>query len=223
MSDGGGIGAKEGYDLWAPDYDGFDNPMIALASRAIDAAGLAVCGKRFLDIGCGTGRNLAWALGQGASRVTGLDGSPGMLDQARAKLGPSATLIERDLSGDWGLAPESYDIACISLVLEHFEKVAPLIARAAAALAPGGTLFVAEMHADLARGGTGAHFEKDGKRHALPSHGHDRAEFEAALTAAGFADAVFVDWRADDHVAAVPKLAKHAGKSALLSLTARRA
>jgi len=216
------IGAKEGYDLWAPAYDGFDNPMIALASRAIDAAGLAVCGKRFLDIGCGTGRNLAWALSKDAAQVTGLDGSPGMLDQARAKLGPKATLIERDLSGDWGLAPASHDIACISLVLEHFPTVAPLIAQAADALVPGGTLFVAEMHADLARGGTGAHFEKDGKRHALPSYGHDRVEFDAALTAAGFADAVFVDWRADDHAAAVPKLAKHAGKSALLSFTAKR-
>ncbi len=222
MSEGGALNAREGYDLWAPAYDGFDNPMIALASRAIDAAALPVSGKRFLDIGCGTGRNLAWALGKGAAHVTGLDGSPGMLDQARAKLGPRATLIECDLSGDWRLAPASHDVACISLVLEHFPAVAPLIAQAAAALAPGGTLFVAEMHADLARGGTGAHFEKDGKRHVLPSHGHDRAEFDAALNAAGFADAVFVDWRADDHAAAVPKLAKHAGKSALLSLTAKR-
>ncbi len=217
------IGAREGYDLWAPAYDGFDNPMIALASRAIDAAALPVPGKRFLDIGCGTGRNLAWALLKGAAQVTGLDGSPGMLDQARAKLGPDAALIERDLAGDWGLAPASYDIACISLVLEHFPKVAPLIAQAAAALVPGGVLFVAEMHVDLARGGTGAHFEKDGRRHALPSHGHDRAEFDGALKAEGFTDAVFVEWRADDHVAAVPKLAKHAGKSALLSLTAKRA
>ncbi|MCA0452222.1 MAG: class I SAM-dependent methyltransferase, partial [Proteobacteria bacterium] len=170
------IGAKEGYDLWAPAYDRFDNPMIALASRAIDAAALPVSGKRFLDIGCGTGRNLAWALSKSASHVTGLDGSPGMLAQARTKLGPDATLIERDLSADWGLAPAAYDVACISLVLEHFPKVAPLIAQAAAALVSGGTLFVAEMHEDLARGGTGAHFEKDGKRHALPSHGHDRAE-----------------------------------------------
>lgn len=223
MSEGGGIGAREGYDLWAPAYDGFDNPMIALASRAIDAAALPVSGKRFLDIGCGTGRNLAWALGKGAAHITGLDGSPGMLAQAREKLGSDATLIERDLSGDWGLAPASHDIACISLVLEHFPKVAPLIAQTAATLAPGGFLFVAEMHADLARGGTGAHFEKDGKRHALPSYAHDRAEFEAALNAAGFTDAVFVEWRADDHVAAVPKLAKHSGKSALLSLTAQRA
>ena len=61
------MNAREGYDLWAPAYDGFDNPMIALASRAIDAAALAVSGKRFLDIGCGTGRNLAWALSKGAA------------------------------------------------------------------------------------------------------------------------------------------------------------
>jgi len=216
------IGAREGYDLWAPAYDGFDNPMIALASRAIETAALPVSGKRFLDIGCGTGRNLAWALAKGAVHVTGLDGSPGMLEQGRTKLGAGATLIERDLSGDWGLAPAGYDIACISLVLEHFPKVAPLIAQAATALVPGGTLFVAEMHADLARGGTGAHFEKDGKRHALPSYGHNRAEFDAALTVAGFTDVVFGEWRADDHVGAIPKLAKHAGKSALLSLTAKR-
>jgi SAM-dependent methyltransferase len=223
LSDENAIGAREGYDLWAPAYDGFDNPMIALASRAIDKAGLAVAGKRFLDIGCGTGRNLVWAAAKGAAHLTGIDGSPGMLAQAREKLGPNATLIERDLAADWRIAPASHDVACIALVLEHFADVAPILAQAAAALAPGGALFVAEMHPDLARGGTGAHFEKDGKRHALPSYGHDRAEFETALRAAGFVDAAFVDWRADDHVAAIPKLAKHAGKSALISFTAKRA
>ncbi len=217
------IAPVEGYDNWASAYDAFDNPMVALASMAFAGARLPLAGSAFLDVGCGTGRNLVLAAAAGARTLVGLDASPGMLARAREKLGETARLVEVDLAAAWPALPGPFDVACVSLVLEHFADVAPVFAKIAARLDRGGVLFVAEMHADLAAKGVGAHFEKDGKRHVLPSHGHSQAEFAAALAAAGFAPATFQDWRADDGVEKIPKLAKHAGKNALLSFTARLA
>lgn len=217
------IPVVEGYDRWAPAYDAFDNPMVALASMAFAQANLPLAGSAFLDVGCGTGRNLALAAAAGAKTLVGLDGSSGMLANARAKLGATARLVETDLAAPWPPLPGPFDVACVSLVLEHFQSVAPIVAQIAAHLKRGSVLFVAEMHADLAAKGTGAHFEKDGKRHVLPSHGHSQIEFVAALAAAGFAPTIFKDWRADDYVEKIPKLAKHAGRNALLSFSARLA
>jgi len=216
------IPVVEGYNAWAPAYDSFDNPMVALAALAFAHADLPLAGSAFLDVGCGTGRNLALAAAGGAKTLVGLDASPGMLANAREKLGANAQLVETDLAAAWPRLPGPFDVACVSLVLEHFSDIAPVLAQIAANLKPDGILFVAEMHADLAAKGTGAHFEKDGKRHVLPSHGHAQAEFETALAAAGFAPAVFKDWRACDYAAKIPKLAKHGDKNALLSFTARR-
>lgn len=222
MSDA--VDARAGYDGWAADYDRFDNPMVALAALAFAQAELPLAGAAFLDIGCGTGRNLGLAREGGASLLVGIDGSSGMLAQAKARLGSAATLVETDLAGTWPPLPGApFDIACISLVLEHFPAVAPIVATAAKLLKSGGVLFVAEMHADLAAAGTGAHFEKDGKVHRLPSFGHDAAEFRVALAAAGFAPCDIAEWAADDHVARIPKLAKHRGKRVLAHFVARKA
>ena len=222
MSDA--VDVRLGYDCWAADYDRFDNPMVALAALAFAQAKLPLEGATFLDIGCGTGRNLGLARDGGATVLVGIDGSSGMLAQAQARVGGGATLVEADLSGTWPPLPGApFDVACISLVLEHFPTVAPLVAQAATLLKSGGVLFVAEMHADLAAAGTGAHFKKDGKIHRLPSFGHDVVEFRAALAAAGFAPCEIVEWAADDHIVLVPNLAKHRGKRALTSFVARKA
>jgi len=217
------VSTTDGYDLWADDYDRFDNPMVALAALAFARAKLPLKDAAFLDIGCGTGRNLGLARDGGARTLVGIDGSRGMLAQARERLGAAATLVEADLSAVWPPLPGApFDVACISLVLEHFQTVAPIVAQAATLLKSGGVLFVAEMHADLAAAGTGAHFEKDGKTHRLPSFGHDAAEFRAALEPAGFAPCDIAEWAADDHVARVPKLAKHRGKRVLTHFVARK-
>lgn len=218
------VDVRAGYDSWADGYDRFDNPMVALAALAFAQAELPLKGAAFLDVGCGTGRNLGLARDGGAAVLVGIDGSRGMLAQAQARLGDAAMLVEADLADAWPPLPGApFDVACISLVLEHFSALAPIVTQTATRLKSGGVLFVAEMHADLAAAGTGAHFEKDGKTHRLPSFGHDAAEFRAALAAAGFAPCDIAEWRADDHTALAPKLAKHRGKRVLASFSARKA
>jgi ubiquinone/menaquinone biosynthesis C-methylase UbiE len=221
------IDVRAGYAAWAEGYDAQDNPMIAAVERHLDADPLPFAGARVLDIGCGTGRLLGRALAGGAASVTGIDGSSEMLARARRRLAREAadgraTLVDADLLAPWPLPAAAFDLALISLVLEHTAEVAPILAETARHLAPGGLLAVAELHPDMLRTSLGGHFDHDGRRYALPSHRHDRDEFIAALGAAGFAPPRVTELRADAAtVAAIPKFAKHAGHGVLLALRAR--
>ncbi|WP_421996949.1 class I SAM-dependent methyltransferase [Reyranella sp.] len=219
---------RQGYAAWAEGYDAQDNPMIAAAERHLDLHPLPFAGARVLDMGCGTGRVLARALAQGAAFAAGLDGSPEMLARATARLAPAvaagrARLVQAPLDGDWSAVPTDADLAVITLVLEHETRVAPVIARVAQHLRPGGLLFVAEIHPDMLASDLGGHFARDGVTYALPSHVHDEDEFTAALAAAGFEAPVFDTMRADAAtIAAIPKFARRAGSGVLLALRARR-
>lgn len=219
---------RQGYAAWADSYDAYDNPMIAAVERFLDSRPLPFAGARVLDIGCGTGRVLARALGGGARSALGIDGSSAMLTRAQERLTREIALgrvrlMQADLAVDWPGVPADFDLAVITLVLEHAATVAPTIARAAQHLRDGGLLFVAEIHPDMLAGGIGAHFEHDGTTIALPSHAHDRAEFSAALAAAGFADCAFEEMHADPQtIAAIPKFAKRAGRGVLLAVNAMK-
>ncbi len=217
-----------GYDAWAPDYDARDNPMIAAVDRHLGLDPLPFAGARVLDIGCGTGRLTALALAAGAAHVVGIDGSAEMLARAAARLaGPSAEgrarLVRGDLAQPWDVPQAGFDLGVISLVLEHSPDMQPILAQAARHLAPGGLLFVAEIHPDMLRTPLGGHFERDGIVHALPSHPHGTEEFGAALAATGFDPPAVAEIRADPGlIAAIPKFARRAGTGVLLTLRARR-
>ena len=220
---------RQGYAAWADGYDAQDNPMIAAVEHHLDRHPPPFAGARMLDIGCGTGRILARALACGATSVVGLDGSAAMLAQAAKRMAGEtaagrARLIQADLDGDWSALPvAAFDLAVITLVLEHCPQVSHTVARAAHHLAPGGLLVVAEIHPDMLATDLGGHFERDGVTYALPSHPHDRTELAAALRAAGFAPPQFEEMHADaDTIAAIPKFAKRAGSGVLLALRARR-
>ena len=187
-------------------------------------------GQRRQDIGHHD-RHGPGGMGGGEADVGILEGDAarGRHAEASRRLAPAladgrAALLQAPLDGDWSaLLPGSFDLVTITLVLEHQPRVAPVLTRVAPYLRPGGTLFVAEIHPDMLRADLGGHFQHDGVTYALPSHAHDRAEFETALAEAGFADIAFDEMRADaDAIAAIPKLAKRAGSGVLLSLRASR-
>uniref|UniRef100_A0A673UAN0 Methyltransferase like 27 n=2 Tax=Suricata suricatta TaxID=37032 RepID=A0A673UAN0_SURSU len=78
------------YDRWAPDYD---QDVAALQYRAprlaVDCLTQALAGPPhaalILDVACGTGLVAAELQARGFFRLHGVDGSPGMLEQARAR------------------------------------------------------------------------------------------------------------------------------------------
>ena len=212
------------YDAWAATYDAIDNPLIAQAAVVLDARAAWLAGARVLELGCGTGRNAVACLAAGASTYVGVDASPGMLARARERVvDPRASWIEADLVAGAARASGAFDVVLVCLVLEHVEATFPVLAAAAAELAPGGKLFVIELHASLHDRGVGANFEIGGCEVRIASFRHEARDLLREIERVGLRtlDAV-------DHVpspaalARSAKLARYAGTPVLLELVATK-
>lgn len=220
------ISYRDGYNLWCQDYDLFDNPLIALSDDALREAPLRLQGRDVLDLGCGTGRNCAYALGEGADSVTGIDGSEGMLKVAKERLRGNtdrSTFVEGDISSPLPFPHLSFDVVIISLVLEHLELIAPIIAECARVLRPHGEIFIAEIHPDLISKGTGAHFLHNDTVYTLPSFPHKEGDFVSAFSASALSVSRCTSFYASGAAAQrIPKLTKHLGTPVLLSLLGQK-
>jgi malonyl-CoA O-methyltransferase len=207
-----------GYDRWAGSYDAMANPMVAATELVLDRAPLACAGHDVVEFGCGTGRNVARVLREGARSYLGVDGSPGMLARARAE-NPGVDFVEGDVHGALDLGGR-FDLALIVLVLEHVRELAPLFTSVRRALRDGGRLRIVEIHPDLVADGTVAHFDDGGAELRFTSTAHAPDDLANALARHGLAVDRIRAWSADE-LAAVSKLAKHRGRSVVLDATAR--
>ncbi len=117
------------------------------AYRALDVAMTEALadGGRVLDLGCGTGGNLErlLALGLPFSGYVGVDLSPQMLAQARAKLGGEARAEFRELDlVNEPLPPGDFDLVISTWVFEHLEDSVPVVTKAWQSLAPKGRMLL---------------------------------------------------------------------------------
>jgi SAM-dependent methyltransferase len=158
----------------ARDIDWEVEPAAALAGEFGDASPRG----RALDLGCGQGRNAVW-LAQRSWQVTAVDYSHVAIDRAR-QLGAAKNVevewVEADVTSYVPPAGAFHlvVIAYLQIPGSHRRKV---LAQAAAALAPGGTLFmVGHARLNLAEGVGGP---------KNPDLLWDPAEIERELTGLG--------------------------------------
>jgi predicted TPR repeat methyltransferase len=112
---GGGSGdSREVYEDWAPKYEqnmqqdyGYIAPQIAVQALARHCADRDT---RILDLGCGTGLVGKELAGHGFRQIDGLDISPKMLDEARAK-GIYGDLMIGDMTEPFDLGGRVYGAA----------------------------------------------------------------------------------------------------------------
>jgi SAM-dependent methyltransferase len=98
---------------------------------------------RALDLGCGAGRNAVW-LSERGWRVTAVDFSDVALAIARdlaAARGVDVEWIDADVA-TWTPPALAYDLVCVLYVQLPADERRALLARAADAVRPGGTLLV---------------------------------------------------------------------------------
>ncbi len=134
------------YDRWAAFYDSYDNPMVFMASQAIDASIGDLAGVRAaFEFGCGTGRNLELLRLRGVASLSGCDLSVGMLDVARQRC-PGVHLFLHDMT--WPLPSETapVDLALFCLTLEHVADLTAPLAQARRIVCPGGRIAIFEIH-----------------------------------------------------------------------------
>ena len=201
------LSVSAAYDRWSAIYDVYDNPMVAAARDILLRFAPDAAGKDCLEVGCGTGANLASLRDAGARLVVGMDLSAGMLDQARARL-PGVPLHHASATDPWPMPDASADLVLFSLTLEHLPSLAHAHREAHRVLRPGGMVLAIEIHPDLATQGVGAHFEAGNVIVTMPSFPHRLEDYRAASDAAGLALVQLREWRRVDFRHPHPKMAK---------------
>lgn len=102
-------------------------------------------GQSWLDLGCGSGVLTKELLNRGAD-VVAVDGSPGMLREARALIGgdhtSELTWLQSDVQHLSQIADESLDGVLCSSVVEYVERPHNLLGEAARVLRPDGRIIV---------------------------------------------------------------------------------
>ncbi|MFI1096794.1 class I SAM-dependent methyltransferase [Streptomyces sp. NPDC020917] len=176
------VGADDGYRLWSRTYDGpnsafdLDTPVIGEILDGMPA-GLA------LDAACGTGRISALLAGRG-HRVLGVDGSPEMLDHARARV-PGGEFRLGDLHR-LPVADDEVDLVVCSLALTHVPDLRPVFAEFARVLRPGGHLVTSDIHGEYVLRGSMPRLRlADGSPGRIASHRHSPGDYLRAALPTG--------------------------------------
>jgi SAM-dependent methyltransferase len=94
------------------------------------------------DIGCGSGREVAWLNANGFP-ATGFDASEGLLAEARSRY-PGFTFMHAELPELRGVVADSYDNVLCETVIMHLDRalIAPSIRRMLELVKPGGIFYL---------------------------------------------------------------------------------
>lgn len=98
---------------------------------------------RALDLACGEGRNAVWLAARGWE-VTAVDFSSVAIDKARTLAAHRGVEVAWEVADVRRYVPpaESFDLVIVAYLQMPAEELHPVLARAAGAVAPGGTMLV---------------------------------------------------------------------------------
>lgn len=139
---------------WNRRYADRDYVWDVVPSRLLEAEIRHLAPGRALDPGCGEGRNTVWLASKGW-RATGVDFSDVGLDKARAlarRHGVQVRWLCRDLIR-YRPRPRHYELVLMCYLQLPRDQLTVVVARAAAAVRPGGTfLYIAHDLSNLKHG-----------------------------------------------------------------------
>jgi SAM-dependent methyltransferase len=202
-------GVVDGYSEWSKTYDA---KMIDLLDRPLlERMRFDWADKTVLDLACGTGRVGSWLASRGASAIDGVDLTPSMLEQARAK--EIYRRLEIADVTETRLPAASYDAIVQVLACEHLERIEPLYAEAHRLLKPGGCFILIGYHPCFMLRGIPTHFTRQsGEELAIKQWLHLFGDHVNTGCAAGFTLRQMEEKLVDEAWAAAhPKYGKHLG------------
>ena len=120
-----------------------------------------VRGGTSADIGCGSGREVAWLNANGFPAV-GFDACEGLLDEARRRH-PGFNFVRAELPDLRGIAASAYDNVLCETVIMHLDRkqIAPSVRHLLKVVKPSGILYLSWRVTD-----TGDHRDTQGRLYA---------------------------------------------------------
>lgn len=178
--------SREAFAMWSSVYDQQTNPLLSLEERFLSEFLRPVRGLDVVDIGCGTGRWLERLASRDPGSLTGVDSSPAMVDRARKKLGPSATVLVGDAES-LPLRNSSADLLVASFIASYVPDLSRSVAEARRVVRPGAQVYLSDLHPATAsackwkRG-----FKSAGTDVELATYPHSLTEVIGCFEAFGF-------------------------------------
>lgn len=128
-------------------------------------------GRRVVELGCGTGDNLAHLAARHDALAVGVDAAATQIHRARARWGhlPQLRFHHADAANWLADGSEPADVCYAIFGAFDFTPPQPLLALVAARLQPGGRLALSTRHPDRATAGTG---QRRADRLRLPDGSH---------------------------------------------------
>lgn len=159
-----------------------------------------------MELGCGTGKNTAF-LTQIARKILAIDFSPGMLQQAKAKIkSDNVFFVVADLTKPWPCKDEAFELIVCNLVLEHIEDLDPVFAQVSRALKSGGEFFLSELHPFRQYKGTKANFRTEHEAIEINAFVHHLSDFTQSARANGLSLRIMKEWWHEEDENKLPRL-----------------
>lgn len=197
---------QDAYSDWSATYDSDRNLTRDLDQQVARQELSKYRCQTILELGCGTGKNTR-LLALIGDHVHALDFSPGMIEQAKAKVNASNVTFElADITRRWPTNDRSYDLVVCNLVLEHIEDLNFIFGEAARVLVEEGRFFTCELHPFRQYQGTQAHFQRADDTKQITAFVHHVTDFTNAARANGLSLVVMNEWWHEEDEGKPPRL-----------------
>lgn len=215
----------EGYDVWAPTYDGERNPLIALEENiTLNLIG-DIRNQQVLDLGCGTGRYCELLAKRGA-KVVGIDPSSKMLEYARRKITSSCRFeVRLGRIEDADFPTSCFDVVVSALTVGHILELEPVIREVSRIIKSRGRLIISDMHPYWFVSGYDyvKFFDANGQEYRIPEYAHLFDEYWNLFTKFKFTVEDVKEPRIDNIlVESFPNLIKYKGMPLALIMKAKK-
>ena len=165
------------YNIWANQYDTNKNRTRDLDKTCTIETLSKYKFSNVLELGCGTGKNTEWLLAH-AQQIIGLDFSEEMLNKAKEKIvDTKVTFKKADLTQNWGVDNNFFDLITCSLTLEHIENLDYIFNQAYLKLKKNGLFFISELHPFKQYSGSKARYETEAGTKELEVYIHHVSEY----------------------------------------------
>lgn len=200
------MNVQSAYKAWSEVYDTNENKTRDLEGVSVIETLSNIHFENCLEIGCGTGKNTTW-LASKAQQVTAVDLTAEMVEKAKLKVqSPNVNFVIADILEAWNFAPQPFDLATFSLVLEHIENLVPVFEKLKMAIKDNGYVYISELHPFKQYAGSKARFDTGSGEQFLDCFIHHVSDFTHIASMHGFKIVIIKEYFDDNDKSNIPRL-----------------